>query len=519
MASEGQEAGDEAAQSRVQGPAPSRARSRRAPGVLARRWHALRESLFPSVPQQDVHGLRRVWLVIAYTLRRWLVEDRGTGLAASLALQTMLSVVPVAGLLLTGVDLLGEERGAELLEDIARLLIPEPERASRIAQAILELAHNITVERLGVIGFLVTLLIASLLYSTLEKTVNVIWRVHRQRSAIHRFTMFYTLATLGPLVILYSLAQPVFSALGHISLGITPILTSGMAMTVVNRFMPGTTVRWRSAIIGGLSSALLFEIGKRGFASYLTVISSYESVYGSLAILPVFTLWTYASWLIVLLGVEVAYVVQHLSVVAHDGYIHPSARRSPHGEVGAGRIAARLMLAICDHFDRKHCGSTIPQLESRYQIGLARITKILERLEAAGYVLVTAAEEASYIPARPLDQVLVRDILALFEGGDVPGVRSGDPLAELYRRLDVLGAEVLGELDYQQLTAAGRARRGLASSRRRRHEEGAASLSAASLAGASLSASLVDDASDPHVDAVDDELGLDSRRADVEPIP
>lgn len=469
-----------------QGAAEERTGRRRAVkprGSLSAWVNALREHLFPSVPQQHVRGARRVWLIIAYTLRRWLVEDRGTGLAASLALQTTLSVVPVAGLLLTGVDLLGKERGADLLEGIALLLIPEPERAQRIAQAILDLAHNITVERLGVIGFMVTLLVASLLYTTLEKTVNVIWRVRRQRSAIHRFTMFYTLATLGPLVIFYSLAQPVFSALGQVSLGITPILTSTLAMTVVNRFMPGTTVRWRSAILGGLASALLFEVGKRGFAGYLTVIANYESVYGSLAILPVFTLWTYASWLIVLLGVEVAYVVQHLAVVAHDGYIHPSARRSPHGEIGAGRIAARLMLAICDNFDRQHAGSTIPQLETRYQIGLAKITMILGRLEAAGYVLMTAAEDASYIPARPLDQILVRDILALFEGGDVPGVRAGDPLAELYRRLDVLGAEVLGELDYQQLTAAGRQRRGHKGARKPRQDgDPAASGSLAALA-------------------------------------
>lgn len=420
---------------------------------------ALREHLLPSTPQPQASGLRRLWLIAAYTLRRWLIEDRGTALAASLALQTLLSVVPIAGLLLTGISVLGDESANEVFEDIAHLLIPDPERAHRLTEAILGLAHNISVERLGVWGFLTALVVASLVFTTLEKTVNAIWRISRRRSPVGRFTMFYTLATLGPLVVFYSLAQPIFTAIDRMSLAFTPILTTALGLVLLNRFMPATQVRWKPAVIGGVASALLFEVGKRGFASYVSLISNYESVYGSLALLPVFVIWTYYSWLLVLLGVELAYVVQHLAVVVHDGYVHPSARRGATGDVGSGRIAARLMLAICDHFDRRHSGSTLPQLEARYQIGLARIANLVERLEAAGYLIETNAEEASYIPARPFDQIRVRDILGLFEGGDVPGVRQGDPLSDLYHRLDVLGDEVLGDLTYHDIIVRARRER------------------------------------------------------------
>ena len=424
-----------------------------------RRVHALREHLLPSTPQHQARGARRVWLIATYTLRRWLIEDRGTALAASLALQTLLSVVPVAGLLLTGISLLGDEGANSVFEDIALLLIPDPERAHRITEAILALAHNISVERLGVLGFITALFVASLVFATLEQTVNVIWRINRRRSPVARFTMFYTLATLGPLVIFYSLAQPVFAAIDRISLAFTPLLTTGLALVLLNRFMPATQVRWRPALLGGVASALLFEVGKRGFAAYVSLIANYESVYGSLAILPVFTIWTYFSWLLVLLGVELAYVVQHLAVVVHDGYVHPSDRRGLSGDVGSGRVAARIMLAICDHFDRRHSGSTLPQLEARYQIGLARIAGIVERLERAGYLLETNAEEPSYIPARPFDQIRVRDVLDLFEGGDVPGVRRGDPLSDLYHRLDRIGDEVLGDLTYHDIILQARRER------------------------------------------------------------
>jgi YihY family inner membrane protein len=301
---------------------PRRSISARARAVFA----AVRDYLSPTEPQPHAAGARRIWLIIAYTFRRWLIEDRATALAASLSLQTLLSVVPVAGLLLTGIGLLGEGRSQAVFEDISRLLIPDPERAHRITEAILGLAHNISVERLGVWGFLSALVVASLVFTTLEKTVNRIWRVTRQRSTVSRFTMFYTLATLGPLIVFYSLAQPVFAAIDRMSLAFTPILTTSVGLILLNRFMPATSVRWRPALIGGLGSAVLFEIGKRGFAAYISVIANYESVYGSLALLPVFMIWTYCSWLLILLGVELAHVAQHINVVAHDGYVHASAR-------------------------------------------------------------------------------------------------------------------------------------------------------------------------------------------------
>jgi membrane protein len=426
---------------------PRRSISARPRAVFA----AVRDYLSPTEPQPHAAGARRIWLIIAYTFRRWLIEDRATALAASLSLQTLLSVVPVAGLLLTGIGLLGEGRSQAVFEDISRLLIPDPERAHRITEAILGLAHNISVERLGVWGFLSALVVASLVFTTLEKTVNRIWRVTRQRSTVSRFTMFYTLATLGPLIVFYSLAQPVFAAIDRMSLAFTPILTTSVGLILLNRFMPATSVRWRPALIGGLGSAVLFEIGKRGFAAYISVIANYESVYGSLALLPVFMIWTYCSWLLILLGVELAHVAQHINVVAHDGYVHASARSGAHGDIGAGRIAARIMLAICDHFDRHHAGSTIPQLEARYQIGFTRIAGILERLAAAGFLIETSAEETSLIPARPFDQIKVSDLLALFEGGDVPGLRQGDPLTELFLRRDAQDAALLGGLTFQDL--------------------------------------------------------------------
>jgi len=419
----------------------------------------IRAYLFPDVPQREVTGGRRAWLLVAYTLRRWLQVDNATSLASTLSLQTLLSVVPVAGLLLTGVGLLGRDSGGKLLQQIAIALIPETDRAARIADAVFDLANNITVERLGLSGFLSALIVASLLFLTLEKTTNRIWGVTRKRSPINKFTMFWTLATLAPLIVIYSLAQPVFSELSEQSFIPTPILTTGVGLVLLNRFMPITPVRWLAALCGGVLSALLFEVGKWGFGGYLTVVSHYESVYGSLSVLPVFTVWTYVSWMLVLLGVEVAFVFQHYDVVKKEGFVNPSLRRDLMRPAPTSRMALRLLLAICDHYDQCNTGLTIAALEDRYQLGIEQTNAILERLGEAGFLLETAAEEACYVPARPLDQIFVRDVMVLFEAHDHPRVRREDTLAKFFTRLDGQQEQVFGDLTYHELIESSRRNR------------------------------------------------------------
>ncbi len=418
-----------------------------------------RAYLFPDIPQHGVSRGRKIWLLVAYTLRRWLQVDRATSLASTLSLQTLLSVVPVAGLLLTGVGLLGRESGGKLLQQIAIVLIPETDRAARIADAVFDLANNITVERLGLSGFLSALIVASLLFLTLEKTTNRIWGVTRKRSPINKFTMFWTLATLAPLIIIYSLAQPVFSEISEQSFIPTPILTTAVGLVLLNRFMPNNAVKWPAALCGGVLSALLFEVGKWGFGGYLAVVSHYESVYGSLSVLPVFTLWTYVSWMLVLLGVEVSFVLQHLDVVEKEGFVNPSLRRDLLRPAPTGRMALRLMLAICDHYDLRNTGLTIAELEDRYQLGIEQTNAIIQRLGEAGFVLEMAAEESCYVPGRPLDQILVRDILVLFDAPDLARVRRDDTLAKLFHKLDSDQERVFGRLTYQQLIEQSRSRR------------------------------------------------------------
>lgn len=433
----------------LEAPAPAPA-----PASLGPVW----EYLFPRTSVPLPGPLRQVWLAAVYAVRRWLLVDRSTTLASSLALQTLLSLVPFAGLVLTLLGLLGEDSGRSFIATVARALIPDPEQSLLISQQVYHLASKVTVENLGVVGFLGSIGGAMLLFLTLENAMNEIWRVKVRRSIVAKFAVFYTLTTLAPLVIFFSLAQPIVARITDQGFSLIPYLSTDIAFILLLRFLPADHVSWRAAALGGLLGAALFEVGKRGFTLYLATFRTYEGTYGALAVIPVFCVWAYFSWLIVLLAAEVAYVFQHIDVARRDGFVNPTLRRDPEGGVSAARLAARIVLAICDHYDRRAAPMPSRALVARYHVAANRLSDVLTRLEAAGVLLRLPGDDNSYVPARPLDQIRLLDVLRLFRA-DVDTPRH-DSLTELFGRVDRGEHTVLGGVTYQQLIAEARERRG-----------------------------------------------------------
>ncbi len=414
------------------------------------RTRQLTRFLLPRAAQHNVSRAREVWLVLVYTGRRWLQIDRSMTLASSLALQTLLSIVPFAGMILTLVGLLGDDNGRGFLGTLVGMGIPDSDRAAGITVALYDLARNVTLEHLGIVGFFGSLIGASLLFLTLEATMNDIWRVKFRRGAVAKFTMFYTLTTLAPLVIFFSLASPIVAKITDQRITILPLLSTLIAFVLLNKFMPATAVRWKSAAIGGLAGALLFELGKRGFAVYLGTITTYEGTYGALAVLPVFCVWAYVSWFVVLFSVELTFVVQHLPLVRREGYVPPKALEDADVGVGAARLACRVVLAVCDHYDRHGTGLSVRTLVARFQVDSARLSSILTTLEHAGILLAVAEPESAYVPGRPLDHIRVLEIMRMFASRDVESPRA-DTLSDQFTRLDASITEIFATTTFHDL--------------------------------------------------------------------
>lgn len=164
------------------------------------------------------------------------------------------------------------------------------------------------------IGFLVVTSI--MMMRNIEVAFNRIWRVREQRKGMSSFLLYWAVLSLGPvliglglLVTSYIASLPLISDATELVgkarlLALLPMLMSCAAFTLLYAAVPNCKVPLKHAFIGGLVVAVLFETAKRGFAAFVAQFPSYELIYGAFAAVPLFLVWIFISWVIILMGCE-----------------------------------------------------------------------------------------------------------------------------------------------------------------------------------------------------------------------
>jgi membrane protein len=236
--------------------------------------------------------------------------------ATALAYTTLLSLVPVLAVAFFLFKAFGgfESLQAKLQPLIEQNLAPAfSDQISTYLNQFIGNVHAGTIGALGIIGFIFTS-ISTL--ATIEKTFNLIWGIREARSVAKRVTTYWSLLTIGPLLLGISLGlsskaliwlKDDNGAISHVlvwSAALTPYLVSGLLFAGLYLFMPNVSVDKGDALKAGAITGLVFELAKLLYASYATHVISKSSIYGSLAIFPIFLLWLYVIWLIVLFGAE-----------------------------------------------------------------------------------------------------------------------------------------------------------------------------------------------------------------------
>lgn len=168
-------------------------------------------------------------------------------------------------------------------------------------------------------GVIVLIVIALLMMWEIESAINQAWDVKERRNSVARFLIYLAVLTLGPVLLgigLYStsylFALPVVRdvdtslMLKARLLTVMPFLTTTLAFALLYNLVPNRSVNRHHALAGGVFAAVCFEIAKYSFGLYVKSVPTYEIIYGALAIIPMFLVWIYLSWVIVLLGAQVA---------------------------------------------------------------------------------------------------------------------------------------------------------------------------------------------------------------------
>ncbi|MEC5211014.1 membrane protein [Psychrobacter sp. PL15] len=274
------------------------------------------ENLLKKIP-----FLQQPWFQFLRFLTRHFFEDNCQQKAASLTYTTMLSIVPMLTVLLmilSSVPALASVR-AQIYEVIYSNLLPQSGlQVSKYINSFAEKSSNLTA-----IGAMVLFVTTILTLTTIERAFNQIWRVENRSGGMKSMLRYWTIVTLGPLVLGTAfIASSTVQSLGFLNRQIAgygidwsfwvQVVSIGVTMAgfiAMYWFIPKARVPVKNAAIAGVFVAIVFELLKYVFGTVMTNFTSYEAIYGAFAALPIFLLWIFLSWNLILLGVEISYTL------------------------------------------------------------------------------------------------------------------------------------------------------------------------------------------------------------------
>ena len=346
--------------------------------------------------------LEKTWFqFIVFVLRRF-EADRCREQAGSLTYTTLFAVVPMLTVFLVIISSIKalEPARQQLQQLIYINFLPKSTIAfDKALNAFTEKSSNLTV--IGVLFLFVTTV---LMLTSIETVFNRIWRVKETRTGLVGFMRYWTIISLGPIVLgsAFVLSSTVASMnvlsnnfAGYQLDGALILWLISFILTIVGFFIlywtiPNRTVPIFSAVIAACFSATVFEILKHLFGWIMSNFTSYEIVYGAFAAVPIFLLWIYLSWNIILLGVEVSYAL----TAFHSG---KEKKRHP----------ILMLLDILELFYRKQqIGESVSEQELLNIIGrgeLGRLPSYILQLEKQNLIKRTDTDE--YVLVRNLAQV------------------------------------------------------------------------------------------------------------------
>ena len=383
----------------------------------------LARKLWPASEPGSV-GLRRLLRAARYlfALSRDLATGELTLRAMSLVYTTMLAIVPLLGFAFALAKVLGFD--AQLQPILLRVLEPIGAGASDLAANINRFAENIDGGVLGALSFGLLLLTVISMAQKVESSFNFVWRVDRPRSFARRFSEYLSVIMLGPVVMVVATTlitslssvtfvnrlqamEPIGSWIAQIGAGL-PYLMIAAAFVFLNMFIPNTTVKFRPALIGGFASGITWAASGYLFTSLVVSSARLQSIYSGFAIILILMLWLYLSWVILLLGSQLAYYIQH------PYNLRFGQRTDPIDNDARERLSLGIMYLIASDYAQPSHGWTNESLAAALRVPRDVLEPVMAALSDDG--LVVKASEHRLVPGRDPHGIALADILAAVRG-------------------------------------------------------------------------------------------------------
>ena len=376
--------------------------------------------------------------------------------AMGLTYSTLLSLVPFLAVMFSVLKAFGVQNGLEPF--LAQLLQPLGNAASEVTSNIIKFVENIRVGILGGAGVAMLFYTVVTLVAKIEDAMNQIWRLPHSRTWSQRVTAYLSVILVGPVMVFtaltltasaqsYWLVERLYkigfvSYLFTLTTSVMPFVLLCATFTFLYKFIPYTKVRLSSALVGGATAGILWQLVGTAFAAFVANSGRYDAVYSSFAIVIVFLVWLYTGWLIFLIGAEVTYFHQHPSAFIYEALTG-----------GRGyRFQEWLALSALVEIARRHSSDEPPweQTELAAHFGVSSLGHLIDEFVRRG-MLLRSAEPEGVALARPAENIYVKEILDIVGGSTMPEVKNAGAIGDLLLRRDQASQKTLEGITLKSL--------------------------------------------------------------------
>ena len=405
-------------------------------------------------------------LRVAHMLLRELLGGQLNLRAMSLVYTTLLSIVPLLAVSFSVLKGFGVHNQIEPM--LYNFLEPLGPQGSEITEKIIYFVENVKVGVLGSVGFAMLIYTVVALVQKIEAAFNFVWQIDHLRPLSQRISNYLSVILLGPALIFIAIS---FSAtvLGNdwtqrlitieplgtlvfFSSKLVPYVLVSLAFTLIYIFMPNTRVQFRAALVGGVIAGVIWKITGWGFAAFIASSSKYAAIYSSFAIMILLLIWMYLSWLILLVGSQIAFFVQFPKYMTMNRvrFVLSSRLRE--------QLALQLMYLVAYNHHHDRPPWNLDQFAEYLNIPGEPVHRMVRVLVDAGYLIEISDDDPPlYLPLHDIDTTrlvdLLKDIRVAGESRflSMKQLTTVQPVEQLMSGLQVSSETALGERTLKSL--------------------------------------------------------------------
>lgn len=442
---------------------------------LQEKYRQLSDLLRVDIFALDLDRLPRVrraiytFIKICVIVCHGVARDQCVTQAAALTFITLVSLVPLLAFVFSIAKGLNAQQLLE--QSINDYLMAMPGPVETFVEQIFNLVNSTSFTPLGLIGLGIVIWSIHQVLGAMEKTFNIIWGVKKNRTFARQASDYLLIVIVTPVLFVTSSALIAISS-NHINAFLAKKVGdfiivyefffefSGMlgifaAFSFLYGFLPNLKVKISSALIGGVVAGASWYGVQWFFIKFNVGVTSYNAIYGAFAAIPLFLVWLYTNWLVVLIGAEISYAWQQ-----HRTYVDIEAPKTI-SFASRFRLASLIVRRICNNFDEDNGPWPPEQLQHAKYIPKKIVLDILSKL-SEGRVVVEA-KGGGFVPAKKSESIRLDDVYTAIWGKPDHCVfgESDSEDQQIFVQLDEVEAKVLAHLNTTQIASLPVPRRSL----------------------------------------------------------